>query len=372
MQKQKKILILTVLAGLGHLKSAQALYKQLKTYHKNIDVLLVDPLQRRYKSLRELINKVYLFLANYLPNFWGFVYSSKLLSFRYSIYYFLLSAYKQAILEIYNQYKPDALVCFHPFLTDAACYLKKKKLIKAYIVSIATDYDIHHLSINQYVDEYIVATEKAKQKLILNKIKEDKIKVLGIPIDLHRQTEEKIELPINKKKVLISLGGYNIGPLYKTIKYLLPIEDEDIYFITLTGKNKKLYNKLLKLIKVNNKKNFLILEYTENIIDLLREVDLYLAKPGGLTISEAINIGVGLLLLKPLKQEEENFHYLIHKNLAYPVYNIKNIKNLILDCFAEDSKKIRIMKENQRRVANPNVTWDIAKELIKKIGGEKS
>ncbi len=76
----------------------------------------------------------------------------------------------------------------------------------------------------------------------------------------------------------------------------------------MTGKNKELYTRLTKGGQFDNVE---ILGYTKDVARLMDESDLVVTKPGGVTLFEAINKGIPVILKSSMVgQEEENVNFI--------------------------------------------------------------
>ena len=81
--KLKKVLVLTVLAGMGHVRAAEAVCEGIKHVSPEAVVKLLDPLEEKPKGQR-FINNFYVFMVRRMPHLWGYFYNSRLISGVYS------------------------------------------------------------------------------------------------------------------------------------------------------------------------------------------------------------------------------------------------------------------------------------------------
>jgi hypothetical protein len=155
------VLFLAVSAGGGHLKASEVIKNYIQSNCSNSQTYIVDV----YKYVSPIIDK--LVIGSYLktlknsPKLWGKIYElaekgdnvgdlsntlNKIFSFK--------------IKRLVKSFKPDVIVCTHPFPLQMACNLKKNGKIDIPIINIITDYATHSLWINEYVDAYIHSTIK--------------------------------------------------------------------------------------------------------------------------------------------------------------------------------------------------------------------
>jgi processive 1,2-diacylglycerol beta-glucosyltransferase len=109
--------------------------------------------------------------------------------------------------------------------------------------------------------------------------------------------------------------------------------------IALAGKNERLLEKLKKLSK-RFPGRFYPSGFTNTIERLMTCADVAITKPGGLTSSECIALGLPMLIIDPIPgQEERNADYLLEKGAA-----IKAIDEIELEF------KVRLLLNSQEKI----------------------
>ncbi len=341
---KEKILILSLSAGAGHVKCAQGLFKTLKknSYQvQHFDTFVFLP-----KLLKKIIADNYNLLTRNSPQIWRLLYQK---TNRENILlngHFVNKIKKQIAKQLYDFiqiYQPDKIICTHFLPADL---IKQNPKIKIPVYIIITDYDIHQMWLIKNINKFFVATETMRQKMIKKNIQANKIIVSGIPFDediLIKQTKTEIK---KEKEILILAGGYGLISITDIIKYLNNL-DLNFKITAISGKNNNLFKKLLKL-KINKK--ITVKQWVNNIGYYLQKADLIITKPGGLTITEAINLQKPLLLIKPLPgQEEANANFIVENNYGRLALNEKQLLNLTELLL---QKKIRLNKFQPKLKAN--------------------
>ena len=129
----------------------------------------------------------------------------------------------------------------------------------------------------------------------------------GIPIsDTFRTTHSasditkiKIKYNVNNdKKTFLFFAGGSLGSAYslKFLKKLLE-DNYDINIIYVCGKNDKLKKKTEKMVKQNNYKNITVLGFSKEVNNLLSISDVVITKPGGISITECLEMKKPMLLI---------------------------------------------------------------------------
>ena len=110
--------------------------------------------------------------------------------------------------------------------------------------------------------------------------------------------------------------------------------------------------------------NVKILEFTNQVPELMSISDLVVTKPGGLTTSESLASHLPMLIINPIPgQEEENAEFLEDKGIAIWLRKNDDSK-LIIENLLADNKKLNLMKENTKLLARPHSTETICKMIL--------
>ncbi|UCH12878.1 MAG: glycosyltransferase, partial [Candidatus Omnitrophota bacterium] len=219
------------------------------------------------------------------------------------------------------------------------------------------------------VDRYVVASEEAKQRFMHDGIPEDKVKIMGIPIDVRFSEnkpkdpiKEKLSLALNKRVVLIMGGGGGLGPI-KAIVSILQKLSADIQIVVATGTNTKLYKYLVKRAP-RFKKRLIPLEYSDNIDELMEISDVVITKPGGITVSEALAKCLPILIINPIPgQEAKNTKFLIKSGAAVKAENETELSALLENLFSMPSK-LKTMAGAAGKISKPKSALDIAEMIL--------
>jgi processive 1,2-diacylglycerol beta-glucosyltransferase len=155
--------------------------------------------------------------------------------------------------------------------------------------------------------------------------------VSGIPLDpVFYQEKNKLELrktygiPEKQKTFVAISGGQGLTALERIIKELFSAK-EPTTIIAIAGDNKILENRLKKLEPPKHIK-LIILGWTNKIDDYLRLADVVISKPGGVTTTECVTLGVPMLAVQPLPgQEEENIEYLLENRYGVVARNPEDL-----------------------------------------------
>ena len=114
----------------------------------------------------------------------------------------------------------------------------------------------------------------------------------GIPVrsTFYNHTEKAdakrlLGIRSNSKHLLIMCGSMGCGPIAKMMKQISKEMTEDIEVSVICGTNKRLFKRLSRRYK--RKPHIHIIGYTNQMPLYMDSADLYLTKPGGISITEA-------------------------------------------------------------------------------------
>jgi processive 1,2-diacylglycerol beta-glucosyltransferase len=369
-----KVLILSVSAGAGHLRAAEAVEKAFIELNAAREVRNVDSLEYTNALFRRVYSKAYIDVVNSKPELYGWFYeyyNTPGRKQRHRLAFEKLNT--RPFVKMLNEYQPDIAVCTHFLPADIISWLKTKHRIKTRQAIVITDYAIHAFWLCHYFEHYFVALDETKVHLAALGIPPDKITVSGIPIDpIFSKPKNKTQmrqlhnLEPELPTILISAGGFGVGPVEKIIQSLLKMKNK-AQIVVVCGKNKKLKEKVDKLIKnipADSAVRFQSVGYTEQMDSYMRACDLILGKTGGLTTSEALASGLAFVIVDPIPgQEERNADYLLEEGVAikcnnWPVLPYK------LDKLLDEPARLNEMQLKAQHIAKPSAACDIVKKLL--------
>ncbi len=366
------ILILSVSAGAGHVRAAQALEAAAKAANPPLRATHLDLLALVPKDFRKLYAEQYIKLVDRLPQLWSFLYAKSDRPSRDS----LLGTLKRAAEKLNTRklqseiarLRPDAILCTH-FLPAELLSRQKAKLedkgatLPPLWVQV-TDFDVHALWVHPHVDRYCVASDEVAFRLADRGVPRAKISVTGIPVmpqfsvPLDRR-ECALELGLAPERFTVALmaGGAGVGSLDELATRLLRASDE-LQLIALAGRNAELLAKLRKLAKSHPGRLF-PLGFTTTVERVMSASDLVVTKPGGLTVSECLARHKPMLLVSPIPgQEERNADYLLEAGAALKAADAATLEYKLGQLLANPAR-LRAMSEAAHRIGRPHAAQDV-------------
>ncbi len=313
---KKKILITYASYGSGHKTVANYIYEYFKE-HGDYDLKIVDVMD--YASLigkinLKLFNMIFKFQFS-LPATIGYELSdNKIVTAPYKIY--TKACLNKKLQKDFLEYNPDLLIATHFFGGIMMGSINKKYHTKTKIITIITDYcsNCMWLQNHKYEDYIVVSNEIVKQEVLKFGVEEKKICPFGIPLSSKfKVTDDKEKIKFkynikNNKPIILFFGGGSMGSsfTYNYLKAILKLK-LDINIIFVAGKNVELQNKVNDLVVKENTPNITVLGFTNDVSNLLNIATLVITKPGGLSVTEALEMKTPMILI-PGNGGQENYN----------------------------------------------------------------
>lgn len=335
-----KIQIVTCQFGSGHLSAAQTLKQQIEQARPEDSVELVDLVAMSFPRSHRLIYKTYQSMVLTGAKLVKWVYGEnpqKGLSDKPSaINQLVLSNLFHHLTET----KPDVVIATYSLATKALARFKQLHPEAFRLVTCITDVQAHAGWINHQTDLYLVACQATKLVLIQHGVKPEQVIVQGIPV---KQLEPKAE--VSKLPSILLMGG-GLGLLPSSEDFYYGLAATGCHVTVVCGKNTKLQKKLQKL----NLPNVTVLGYCHHMAQLLKESDIIISKPGGVTTFEAIAAEIPLLAFSPtLPQEQSNARFIEANQLgAVLPKQMKQVPQAI-EALMRQPERLNSMRQNMRQ-----------------------
>ncbi len=337
----KKILFLPLLQmQSGHHQVAEALMDLLKNHTDDFLVKKVDLLSYANKSLEKIITNGYLNWIRFAPESYNLAYrsffympSAKGHSFKCYQSFFL-----KKMEQLIDEEKPDLLVCTHGFPSHLLSILKMKGKCNIPIINVYTDFFVNNVWGREGIDLHFVPSQQVKETLFEKyQIPKQRMMVTGIPVHTDITRNSEIHKTNNRRpKILIAGGNSGLGGIVKLADELKRSTELD-YFV-LCGKNRKLYHEILSW----NLKHIKPIPYLSSRSDMNKlydAVDAIMTKPGGVTISEALQKRLPIFVHSMLPgQEKINLRYLTDEKLVFVLDQDNSLEMQVLKVLKNQKK----------------------------------
>lgn len=382
-----KILILSCGTGGGHNSAALAIQENL--IDRGIEADFVEYLDIINSKLKDSINHLYINSTRGNGKVFKTVYrlgelyqKTKLKSPVYQLNYLNRKKLYQYIIE--NGY--DYIVTTHLFAAQALTAVKKKHPI--HFIAVATDYVCIPFWEETNPDYFVIPSEDLEQDFIRRGIKKEKLLPFGIPVKkayIHQKLGEdeikneqyECQIQVNpdsqreiedyrmqKKYVLILTGSMGFGNVTEMIQELLKNIPE-VVFIVACGNNKKLLESLQRSYAENE--HIVALPFTNKIEQYMKQSEVILTKPGGLTTTEIAVLGKPFIHTMPIPGcENYNANYFSQRGMSIQCHSIGEVVERTKELLKNDILQ-KSMIQNQRRLMSQNTSDKITDLIIEEL-----
>jgi processive 1,2-diacylglycerol beta-glucosyltransferase len=378
MRTKPRVLLLSATSGAGHVRAAQALEKAFLA-RGDCAVEHIDALQYVSKFFQRVYDKAYIAMIRRAPELMGVLYERTDQPWRHPRRRLALDRLNtRPMIQLLKRIQPDLCVATHFLPAEIIAWLIAKEKLRAHNAIVVTDYDVHAMWLCRTVDRYYVAIEEAAQYLAGIGVPREKLRVTGIPIDplfatavSRSEARKQLGLDAEATVILISAGGYGIGPVEQLVKDLLALQ-RPWQIVAIAGKSEKTRKRLEEVAKTAGKlpsgsPKLCAVGFTTEMDKYMAAADLMVGKAGGLTTSEALARALPMALIEPIPgQEERNADHLLEVGAAIRCNNLPAAAWKIA-ALLDDSARLMRMREAARSLGRPGAAAAIAEDAFRLV-----
>lgn len=368
---KKRILLLYITNLSGHYKAAQALKEAFIQSSPDIEVFTVDVLKRFHPYASIIINFIYSFIVRKVPFLWGNIYDKRRVINGLNPWKrFIHACDFKKFSKLIGEVKPHAVISTQAFPCGLSSYYKKVTRSPILLTGVITDFWPNGFWFYDNIDYYILPHSECEPRFLDLGISREKLKTFGIPImpefsrEITKQkAKEELHFGQGNPLVLIMGGGSGLGPVGKIVSGL-DNSSLDFQIAAVCGKNKNLYRQLRKL---SLKKPAKLFSYTNEVYKLMSASDIIITKPGGITVSEALNKKLAIIAINPIPgQESNNLKILLKERAALEAKNPEEAVSLTEGLLRNDSK-LESLRKNTLKFLTPGAALKTAGLIIEAI-----
>ncbi len=366
-----RVLFLTASVGVGHTAAAQAVERALGVLEPGTQTRLVDS----YKYAASIFSKVvadgYIGMVKTVPQVYRFIYdraerAKDVGPFRKRVSQFTASNLR-ALIEAQ---RPDVVVCTHAFPCGVMAEYKRLYDPGLPVMGIVTDFVVHPFWIYRNIDAYAVPTNEMRAALVARGVRADRIIVSGIPVDPRfgaprlpaPELRRQLDLPLDRKVVLMMGGGLGIGPLDVMLRALGRLTTP-VAGAVVIGRNAGLERRALAAA-ARATFPLRVVGFIDNVYDYMHASDVLVTKPGGLTSSEALAAALPMVLIRPLPgQEERNTRFLVFQRAAIRIKGERALAESVAELLGSNGRS-DALRSNMRRLRRPDAAAKAAERVI--------
>lgn len=301
----EKVLILSCSTGQGHNSCAQAVKEYFEAQGVSCDFR--DSFQFISDRFARFISWGHSFIYRRLPGLfrWGYDYGKNhpAVFHKKSGIYKLLTAGAEHMYQYLFANQFDTVICTHVFSAIMLTHMLRKHPLAIKTAFVATDYTCHPGMDMVNMQYYFIPHVRLTIDFAACGIPKERMIVSGIPVQRsflektdRNEAKRRFNIPHDHKHLLVMCGSMGCGPITAILAQLAPLLADDTEVSVICGTNKQLYNKLRHRYQKNS--GIHIVGYTDQVPLYMDASDLYLTKPGGISITEAASKRLPMVFVK--------------------------------------------------------------------------
>lgn len=354
-----RVLILTCNTGEGHNSCAKAIKQGFEENGAVCDVL--DSLQFISDRFSRFFSWGHVTIYRRLPGLFrhGYSFVEKhpgILeedSFMYKVF---ASGMKQ-FYELLQEKAYDTVLCTHVFAGLLLNATLREHPLPIKTGFIATDYTCYPGAVSTDLQRYFIPAAKLTDAFLESGVPAEKLHVSGIPIrqEFYRRTDRAAAkahfgLKADRPHLLLMCGSMGCGPMEQLAQQLAQRMCKRHYLTVVCGTNEKLYKTLTD--KYGFLSNVRICGFVEEMSLLMDSADLYLTKPGGLSVTEAAAKHLPMVYIDAVAGcEGHNCRFFVEHGGAVTASTVDDLTNACLQLLREPERR----EQMSRRLEELNI-----------------
>jgi processive 1,2-diacylglycerol beta-glucosyltransferase len=372
----QKILFLSVSAGAGHMRAAEALRRTAEQNIPDVVTRHLDVMEYVPSAMRKLYTDFYILLVNSYPTLWGMLYQRSadadpdgpVHKFRRAVERMGTGDLRKAVSE----FAPDAIVCTHFLPAEVLTHELRHGRLNIPVWVQVTDFDLHAMWVIPGMTGFFAASDEIAFRMRANQIESQRVHVTGIPVmpefgEAHDREAccRRFALEPARKTIMLMGGGAGVGKLDEVAGMLMRLA-HDFQLIVLAGRNEQALAKL-QAIAVSHPGRLFPFGFTLEVAPLMACADLLITKPGGLTTSESLAVGVPMIVYAPIAgQEERNADYLLEQGAALKAIDAVSLEYRV-HALLTDPARLRRMRECAKNIGRPHAARDVLSTVLTQL-----
>jgi len=356
-----RTLILSCNTGEGHNSCAKAI-KEYYELHGG-ECTIADALRFVSPAVSKIVSRGHSFLYRHFPGVSGFGYGcaekSSALFRENSWVCRLLMRGTERLYQYILDGAYTAVICTHIFAALMLSDILKKHPIPLKTGFVATDYTCSPGAKESSLDYYFIPDAEFVPDFQCENLPEEKLVPSGIPV---RQMfyascaseEAKVGVGVNPKHhhMLMMCGSMGCGPMKKLLAELSSRLPQDWALSVICGNNERLYTKLSQ--KYKEKEQIHIRGFVKDMGAMMDSADLYITKPGGISVSESAVKKLPMILVDAVAGcETYNRIWFVRKGGAQTAEKVNALVELCVELM-NDCEKRQKMREHLDMLSGRN------------------
>ncbi len=332
----------------------------------------IDVLEYGSTLLEELYADLYKQMVSKTPTLWGWWYDKSDTPWKGEHFRVAMERFQmKPLMACLKDEAPDITICTHFLASDIVSYMLQHEQVSTRHAVVVTDMHVHALWLCHQFERYFVPTDESAYYLRQIGFPTDRISVTGIPI--HPAFSQPMDRDALRRKynvdpsqpvVLLSAGTFGMESSLEAIRAIMQMQ-LPAQIVALCGKNDDLLAKVvLATAAAPAHLKFKALPYTPDMHEWMALSDIFIGKPGGLTLSEAMASALPMILMNPIPgQEEINAASILEQGMAVTPTDVVTLPYNV-EMLLKDQQRLAGMRDRMKQLARPRAAYTILETLL--------
>lgn len=216
----------------------------------------------------------------------------------------------------------DTIVCTHVFSALITTDILRRHKPELHTYFVATDYTCSPSCAQSDLDTYFIPGADLVEEFAHCGIPKEKLVASGLPIregfyhQLQKaEAKERFGIPPVCQHLLIMCGSMGCGPIRKITRLISRELPQDCCVSVICGTNQHLRKSLERMFA--KERHIHVYGFIQDISTMMDSADLYLTKPGGISVTEAAQKRLPMVFVNAVAGcESYNMRYFMEKGVA--------------------------------------------------------
>jgi len=310
-----RALIVSLSLGGGHGKAGEVVAAAVRELAPGWETRCVDLRDHMAPWLRAAYVGGYLWAIRRMPWLYGFLYRHPPRRRGGTLPRGALRLGLRGYEQLVRDYEPRVIVCTQLTASEATDRLRALGVYQGPTATVVTDFDAHPAWRADHIDVFFVPDEALRERFVGLGIAPGRVEATGVPIDPAFERD----FPVAELKarhgvrpgvpvVLLMGGSLGLGSLEAAVRRLLA-PGRPLDLLVVAGHNRRLQARLERLAGAaqasGRQSRLRVFGFVDFVAELMAIADLFVSKPGGLSMTEAATMGLATLAIAPLAGQEQ-------------------------------------------------------------------
>ena len=281
--------------------------------------------------------------------------------------YRVLTAGARKVMDFIADGGYDTVLCTHVFSALILTEGLRREPMSLRTAFVATDYTCSPSCADSRLDTYFIPAESLKTEYAACGIPEEKLVASGIPLRPEfavrgdrSAARQALGLPEDCRHLLVMCGSMGCGPIREMVDEMAARLPENCHISVICGTNRQLEEELRG--EYGQHEQIRIHGFVSNISQMMDSADLYLTKPGGISVTEASRKGLPMFFVNAVAGcESHNMRFFMEAGAAASAETPAQIAKACLELLTDEERLAEMVRATEpfaaQRPEETVLTW---------------